>query len=163
MTINTSLNTTLTCSATVSMSVHESRPRWLPNGTRLINFMIVVASKSKEPEAISHLSDQPSRLTSPPAADRYPCMWAAAGSTGGWPGTGPSTVLPWRSLCCRRNAPRRCSWSRRRRCGRRWGCRDGRTWRLSRRRRRRGWRRCHTQEWSTERQQGERKLNRYNQ
>lgn len=29
--------------------------------------MIVVASKSKEPEAISHLSDQPSHLTSPPA------------------------------------------------------------------------------------------------
>lgn len=67
MTINTYLNTTLTCSATISMPVHDNRPRWLPNGTRLINFMIVVASKNQRPFHIFQINQVIWRPPPPPA------------------------------------------------------------------------------------------------
>lgn len=61
----------------------------------------------------------------------YLCMWVAAGSIGGWPGTEHWRVLPGCSLCCRRSAPRHCSWSHHRWCGRIWGCRGGHMWQLT--------------------------------
>lgn len=51
-----------------------------------------------------------------------------AGSTAGWPDTGPGRGPPSRSPCCRRSSPHHSGWSHCLWYGHRWGFRDARNW-----------------------------------